>query len=164
MTFESVMRDLKAGRYAPVYILMGEEAYYIDQIADFIAENVLQPEDRDFNQDVVFGSDVTDRQVVNMAKGYPVLPAQHRVVIVKEAQNMRSMDALERYFERPLTSTVLVICYKNGTIDRRKKVVGKAEAIGVVFESKKRETMSCQRLWKAILRVAIQPSTRSLPQ
>ena len=71
MTFESVMRDLKAGRYAPVYILMGEEAYYIDQIADFIAENVLQPEDRDFNQDVVFGSDVTDRQVVNMAKGYP---------------------------------------------------------------------------------------------
>ena len=61
-----------------------------------------------------FGSDVTDRQVVNMARGYPVLPAQHRVVIVKEAQNMRSMDALERYFERPLTSTILVICYKNG--------------------------------------------------
>ena len=165
MTFESVMRDLKAGRYAPVYILMGEEAYYIDQIADFIAENVLQPEDRDFNQDVVFGSDVTDRQVVNMAKGYPVLPAQHRVVIVKEAQNMRSMDALERYFERPLTSTILVICYKNGTIDRRKKVVGKAEAIGVVFESKKKRDYELPAFVESYLKsrnTAIDPKSASM--
>lgn len=165
MTFESVMRDLKAGRYAPVYILMGEEAYYIDQIADFIAENVLQPEDRDFNQDVVFGSDVTDRQVVNMAQGYPVLPAQHRVVIVKEAQNMRLMDALERYFERPLTSTILVICYKNGTIDRRKKVVGKAEAIGVVFDSKKKRDYELPAFVESYLKsrnTAIDPKSASM--
>jgi len=132
------MRDLKAKKYAPVYVLMGDESYYIDRITDYIADNVLDPDDRDFNQTVVFGADTTAAQVVDMAKGYPVMPAAHRVVIVKEAQGLKSLDALERYFEKPLASTVLVIAYKNGTIDRRKKVVGKAEAVGVVFESKKK--------------------------
>lgn len=138
VTFETIMRDLKAKKYAPVYVLMGDESYYIDRITDYIADNVLEPDDRDFNQTVVFGADTTAAQVVDMAKGYPVMPAAHRVVIVKEAQGLKSLDALERYFEKPLASTVLVIAYKNGTIDRRKKVVGKAEAVGVVFESKKK--------------------------
>lgn len=138
VTFDAIMRDLKSGKYAPVYILMGDESYYIDRITDYIAENVLAPDDRDFNQTVVFGADTTAAQVVDMAKGYPVMPAAHRVVIVKEAQGLKSLDALERYFEKPLASTLLVIAYKNGTIDRRKKVVGKAEAVGVVFESKKK--------------------------
>ena len=138
VTFDAIMRDLKSGKYAPVYILMGDESYYIDRITDYIAENVLDPDDRDFNQTVVFGADTTAAQVVDMAKGYPVMPAAHRVVIVKEAQGLKSLDALERYFEKPLASTLLVIAYKNGTIDRRKKVVGKAEAVGVVFESKKK--------------------------
>lgn len=138
VTFETIMRDLKAKKYAPVYVLMGDESYYIDRITDYIADNVLDPDDRDFNQTVVFGADTTAAQVVDMAKGYPVMPAAHRVVIVKEAQGLKSLDALERYFEKPLASTVLVIAYKNGTIDRRKKVVGKAEVVGVVFESKKK--------------------------
>lgn len=138
VTFETIMRDLKAKKYAPVYVLMGDESYYIDRITDYIADNVLDPDDRDFNQTVVFGADTTAAQVVDMAKGYSVMPAAHRVVIVKEAQGLKSLDALERYFEKPLASTVLVIAYKNGTIDRRKKVVGKAEAVGVVFESKKK--------------------------
>lgn len=138
VTFETIMRDLKAKKYAPVYVLMGDESYYIDRITDYIADNVLDPDDSDFNQTVVFGADTTAAQVVDMAKGYPVMPAAHRVVIVKEAQGLKSLDALERYFEKPLASTVLVIAYKNGTIDRRKKVVGKAEAAGVVFESKKK--------------------------
>lgn len=138
VTFETIMRDLKAKKYAPVYVLMGDESYYVDRITDYIADNVLDPDDRDFNQTVVFGADTTAAQVVDMAKGYPVMPAAHRVVIVKEAQGLKSLDALERYFEKPLASTVLVIAYKNGTIDRRKKVVGKAEAVGVVFESKKK--------------------------
>lgn len=137
-TFESIMRDLKSRKYAPVYVLMGDESYYIDRISDYIEQNVLDVDDRDFNQTTVFGSDVTAAQIVDLAKGYPVMPSQYRVVIVKEAQNLRSLDALERYFEKPLRSTILVICYKNGTIDKRKKVVGKAESVGVVFESKKK--------------------------
>lgn len=152
VTFETIMRDLKAKKYAPVYVLMGDESYYIDRITDYIADNVLDPDDRDFNQTVVFGADTTAAQVVDMAKGYPVMPAAHRVVIVKEAQGLKSFDALERYFEKPLASTVLVIAYKNGTIDRRKKVVGKAEAVGVVFESKKKRDYELTAFIEAYLK------------
>lgn len=137
-TYESIMRDLKARKYAPVYVLMGEESYFIDKISDYIEQNVLQPDETFFNQAVVFGSDVSAAQIVDMAKNYPVMPAQHQVVIVKEAQNLRSLDALEKYMDKPAATTILVLCHKNGTIDRRKKIIGKAEAVGVVFESKKK--------------------------
>ncbi len=165
VTFDAIMRDLKSGKYAPVYILMGDESYYIDRITDYIAENVLAPDDRDFNQTVVFGADTTAAQVVDMAKGYPVMPAAHRVVIVKEAQGLKSLDALERYFEKPLASTLLVIAYKNGTIDRRKKVVGKAEAVGVVFESKKKRDYELPAFIETYLKknhVAIDPKSAAM--
>ena len=165
VTFDAIMRDLKSGKYASVYILMGDESYYIDRITDYIAENVLDPDDRDFNQTVVFGADTTAAQVVDMAKGYPVMPAAHRVVIVKEAQGLKSLDALERYFEKPLASTLLVIAYKNGTIDRRKKVVGKAEAVGVVFESKKKRDYELPTFIETYLKknhVAIDPKSAAM--
>ena len=165
VTFETIMRDLKAKKYAPVYVLMGDESYYIDRITDYIADNVLDPDDRDFNQTVVFGADTTAAQVVDMAKGYPVMPAAHRVVIVKEAQGLKSLDALERYFEKPLASTVLVIAYKNGTIDRRKKIVGKAEAVGVVFESKKKRDYELPAFIETYLKknhVAIDPKSAAM--
>ena len=161
-TYESIMRDLKGRKYAPVYILMGDESYYIDKISDYIATEVLAPDDRDFNQTIVFGADVTAAQVADLARAYPVMPAEHRVVIVKEAQAMKSLDALERYFEKPLGSTILVICYKNGTIDRRKKVIGKAETVGVVFESKKKRDYELPTFIEKYLKdrqVAIDPKS-----
>lgn len=137
VTFESIMRDLRAGNYAPVYILMGEESYYIDKITDFISTNALTPEERDFNQSVVFGSDVSSSQIVDMARRFPMM-AERQVVIVKEAQNIKNWEQLEKYVEKPVKSTVLVLCHKNGSIDGRKKILAKAAATGVVFESKKK--------------------------
>ena len=135
-TFDGIMADLKARKFSPIYILMGEEAYYIDQIVDYIAAHVLTPEEQDFNQTIVYGSDVTAVQVADMARRYPMM-AEYQVVIVKEAQNIRSLDALEAYLSAPVKSTILVWCHKNGKIDRRKKVIALAESEGVVFESKK---------------------------
>lgn len=137
MTYDEITRSLKAGEYAPVYILMGDEPYYIDKISDFIAENALTPEERDFNQTIVFGSDVSAGQIADMARRFPMM-AERQVIIVKEAQNIKNWDRLERYVENPVATTVLVICHKNGSIDRRKRIVPKAEAKGVVFESKKK--------------------------
>ena len=136
-TYESIMRDLREGKYAPVYILMGEESYYIDKISSFIETNALRDEERDFNQSVVFGSDVQPNQIVDMARRYPMM-AERQVVIVKEAQNIRNWERIERYVEKPMQTTVLVICHKNGSIDGRKKILAKAAAVGVVFESKKK--------------------------
>ena len=131
ISYESVMKSLKAREFAPVYVLMGDEPFYIDKICDYIAESVLQPEERDFNQTVLFGADTTAVQIVDQCKGYPMM-AEYRVVIVKEAQNLKSLEALERYLEKPVKSTVLVICHKNGTIDRRKKLLPRADRKSVV--------------------------------
>ncbi|MBR5657029.1 MAG: DNA polymerase III subunit delta [Prevotella sp.] len=142
-TYESIMRDLKERKFAPIYILMGEESYFIDKIADYIATNALTPEEQDFNQTILFGLDVNPSQVVDMARRYPMM-AEHQVVIVKEAQNLRNLDAIEKYVDKQMMkTTILVLCFMNASLDRRKKAVGsmltKAEMNGgVVFESKKK--------------------------
>ena len=137
VSFGQIMKDLEARKFVPVYYLMGEESYYIDRIADYIAEHVLQPEERDFNQTVLFGSDVTASQIADTAKRYPMM-AEYQVVIVKEAQNVKQTEPLEKYLKAPLKSTILVMCHKNGTIDGKKKGYLKAiQEAGVLFESKK---------------------------
>ena len=137
LTYEALMADLRQGRYAPVYLLMGDEPYYIDCITDFIIKNALREEERDFNQTVVFGSDVNAAGISDIAKRYPVMAAR-QVVVVKEAQNIRNWERIEAYMERPQPTTVLVLCHKNGNVDGRKKILTKARAAGVVFESKKK--------------------------
>ncbi len=137
MTFEGIMRELVAGNYKPVYYLHGEESYYIDKISDYIAEHALQPEERDFNQTVVFGSDVSASMIADTCRRYPMM-AERQVVIVKEAQNLRNTEALEKYMKQPMASTVLVICHKNGKIDGRKREYVKAiQQAGILFESAK---------------------------
>lgn len=142
-SFDAIMRDLKARKFSPIYILMGEEPYYIDKVSDYIAENVLQPEEQAFNQTVCFGLDVTGAQVADMARRYPMM-AEYQVVIVKEAQNLKAWEPIEKYVEKqPVKSTILVLCHKNGVLDRRKKTTAsllkQVEACGgVVFESKKK--------------------------
>ena len=137
VTFDSIMRDLKARKYSPVYYLMGDEPYYIDKIADYVAEHVLQPEERDFNQTILFGSDVSASLIADTARRYPMM-SEYQVVIVKEAQNVKNTEALEKYFKAPMNSTILVMCHKNGTVDGRKKEYMKAIlSAGVLFESKK---------------------------
>ena len=132
------MADLKAGNYQPVYLLMGEEPYYIDLVTDYIMEHALEPDERDFNQNVLYGVDTNCSQIVDMAKGYPMM-AERQVLVVKEAQNIRSWEPMEHYLEKPMPTTVLVICYKNGKADRRQKWVQRAEKVGVVLESKKKK-------------------------
>jgi len=137
VSFDSIMADLKARKFVPVYYLMGDEAYYIDKIANYIAEHVLQPEERDFNQTVLFGSDVNASQIADYARRYPMM-SEYQVLIVKEAQNVKNTEALERYFKQPMATTILVMCHKNGTVDGRKKEYVKAiQSAGVLFESKK---------------------------
>lgn len=136
LTCDEILKELRAKQYKPVYYLMGEEPYYIDIIADYITDNVLSETEKEFNQTVVYGSDVDIATVINAAKRYPMM-AEHQVVIVKEAQTIRNMEELSFYLQKPLNSTILVICHKHGVLDRRKKLAAEIEKIGVLFESKK---------------------------
>ena len=135
-SFDAIMRELKAGHFLPVYVLMGDESYYIDQISDYIQNHVLKPDQQAFDQIVVYGLDTNAAQLTDLAMQYP-MTAPVRVIIVKEAQGMKSIEKLEKYVKNPQPKTILVICYKNGTINRRTKFMSGVEKVGLVFESKK---------------------------
>ncbi len=134
---KQIEEDIIAGKAKPIYFLMGEEPYYIDKITSFIENNTLSEAERDFNQVVLYGRDVTMVDVVYHAKKYPMM-AEKQVVIVKEAQDLaKQLDDLLSYAENPLESTVLVFSYKYKTIDKRKKVAKVIAKNGCLFESKK---------------------------
>lgn len=133
-TFNNIMAELQKGRLKPVYLLMGNESYYIDKISDWIAANGLKEEEKDFNLTILYGSDVTARTVMDEARRFPMM-AERQILIVKEAQGIKDIDALEAYMNKPVETTVLVLCYKGGTIDGKKKIVHKAAACGTVFVS-----------------------------
>lgn len=135
-SFDAIMRELKVGHFLPVYVLMGDESYYIDQISDYIQNHVLKPDQQAFDQIVVYGLDTNAAQLTDLAMQYP-MTAPVRVIIVKEAQGMKSIEKLEKYVKNPQPKTILVICYKNGTINRRTKFMSGVEKVGLVFESKK---------------------------
>lgn len=135
-TYEEIVRNLKNRVYAPVYFLMGEEDYYIDRISDYILDTVLTETEKEFNQTVLFGTDTDMAAIINAARRYPMM-SEHQVVVVKEAQGLRNLDDLTYYLQKPLLSTILVFCYKHGSLDRRKKIVAEIEKHGVLFESKK---------------------------
>jgi DNA polymerase-3 subunit delta len=132
-----IVNDIKAGKIKPIYFLMGEEPYYIDKLSDYIEQNVLSEEEKGFNQTVLYGRDVSVEDIIGTAKRYPMM-AERQVVIVKEAQDLtKTIDKLESYAENPMPSTVLVICYKYKTLDKRKKVTKLLDKNGLVYESKK---------------------------
>ncbi|WP_283635519.1 DNA polymerase III subunit delta [Aquaticitalea lipolytica] len=134
---KQLVTDIKNKNLKPIYFLMGEEAYYIDKISDFIEDNVLTEEERGFNQMVLYGRDVSVDDIVSNAKRYPMM-AEYQVVIVKEAQDLsRSIEKLVDYAKQPQPSTILVINYKYKTIDKRKSLYKELKKTGVVYESKK---------------------------
>lgn len=135
-TFEDVMSGLRKKDFKPVYFLAGEEPYYIDQISDHIENNALPEAERSFNQIVLYGEDTTVQAVIENARRFPMMSA-YQVIIVKEAQSLRKIEDLTVYLEHPLASTILVICHKYRTPDKRTRMVKLSETKGVYFESPK---------------------------
>lgn len=136
ITCDDILKELQAKQYRPIYYLMGEESYFIDLIADYIADNLLTDSEKEFNQTILYGADVDVATIINAARRYPMM-SEYQLVLVKEAQAIRHIDELSFYLQKPLKSTILVLCHKHGTLDRRKKLVAEIEKVGVLFESKK---------------------------
>jgi DNA polymerase III subunit delta len=142
MDHYTIQRDIQSGKIAPVYTLMGEEPYFVDSITDFIEEHVLTEAEKDFNQTIVYGRDVSISQIISIAKGFPMM-GDRQVVLVKEAQDIKEwkkaeeLAPLEAYLTQPQPSTMLVFAFKNKKLDGRLKVAKQLAKVGVVFESKK---------------------------
>jgi len=136
MEYEEIIGNLKNKIYHPIYFLMGDESYFIDQISDYITENVLTKAEQDFNQYILYGKDTDADTIITYARRFPMM-ANYQVVVVREAQNIKKIEDLEPYVNNPLKSTILVINYKYKTIDRRKGFAKALAKKAVLFESKK---------------------------
>ncbi|MEJ2005314.1 MAG: DNA polymerase III subunit delta [Cyclobacteriaceae bacterium] len=137
-----ILKDLKAGKYAPVYFLQGDEAYYIDLIADYIEDHVVPEAQKGFYQTVLYGNDVSVSDVLNNARRFPMM-AERQVVIVKEAQNISDLnkengqEQMSRYLENPVPSTILVLCHKIKSLDGRKSLGKLMRKKAVFLDTKK---------------------------
>ena len=132
-----IVADIKNGIFKPVYFLMGEESYYIDKISEFIENNILSEEEKGFNQVVLYGRDVAIEDIIDSAKRFPMM-SEKQVVVIKEAQDLsRIIEKLTPYVENPQPSTILVLCYKYKTLDKRKKLYKAIQKHGLVYNSKK---------------------------
>ena len=132
--FERLSADIAARRFAPVYLLMGDESYFIDALCDRLASTILGEAERSFNQIVLYGRDTEPGQVINFCRQMPMM-GSYEVVILKEAQQMRQIEKLSLYTQKPQASTILVVCHKEKSVDKRSAFYKQAAACGAVFES-----------------------------
>lgn len=136
MTFPQIIKELKAKKYAPVYLLHGDEPYYIDKISKFIEEKVLTEGEKSFNQMIMYGKDTDHKTLIDTCSRYPMM-ASHQVVVLKEAQDMKTLKELLPYIQKPVPTTILVLCFKHKKFDGRTKFGKAVKEKAVVFESKK---------------------------
>jgi DNA polymerase-3 subunit delta len=135
MTFEQITQDIKNKIFYPVYFLHGDEPYFIDEIASLIEDTVLSETEREFNQMVLYGRDITYADIIDNAKRHPMF-SNYQVVIIKEAQDVKKMDLLAPYFEKPAKTTILVICYKYKKPEGGTKIPKALKNTGIMFEAK----------------------------
>jgi len=130
----SLVADARRGAFKPVYLLMGEEPYYVDMVCNAVIENCIDESEKDFNEIICYGADVNADAVITAARRYPMF-AERQLVVVKEAQMMKDIEELALYCQNPLESTVLVICMMGAKADKRRALYKSAQKAGVVVES-----------------------------
>lgn len=135
-TFQQIIKDINNKKFNPIYLLFGDETYFIDEITSHISENILTPSEKDFNFTVLYGKDTNLTQILGVLNKYPMM-ASYQVVILKEAQEFRDFDKLETYFKNPVSSTIFVINYKYKKLDKRKTVYKTLKNSALLFESKR---------------------------
>ncbi len=136
MSYEALIRDIKAGKFHPIYLLHGEEPYFIDRIEEAIEAAALTEAERSFNQLILYGKDAEPKALLDHLRQYPMM-GQRQVVLLREAQEMKGLAELSDYIENPTPTTLLVICYKHKKFDMRTRMGKALSEKAVVFESKK---------------------------
>lgn len=132
--YERLRSQIAARRFAPIYLLMGDESYFIDALSEQLGTTILNEAERAFGQVVVYGKDSEVGAIVNLCRQMPMM-GQYQVVIVREAQQLRQIDQLSLYTSAPSPTTILVICHKEKNIDKRTALYKHCSAVGEVFES-----------------------------
>lgn len=133
--YNSILQKIKQKDYAPLYLLHGEESYYIDQLCRYMEQNILSEEERSFNQMVFYGKDSTAQEIIETARRFPMM-AERLVVILKEAQDLKDLEKMEAYVKAPPATTLMLICHKHKSLDKRTKLFKALKDKAVILESK----------------------------
>lgn len=136
MDHKLLLRDIKQKDFKPLYVLHGEEPYYIDLISDAILEYALEEDEREFNQMVLYGRDVDVTLVMSEARSFPFMGTR-KVIVIREAQDLKDIYELEKLVPHLNPDNILVLCHKYKTLDGKRKFVKEAGAAGVIFKSEK---------------------------
>ncbi len=120
-TYSEVIADIKKRTFSPIYFLKGEESYFIDEISKLFINEVLTPEEKEFNFSLYYGKDADPIAIISEARGFPLM-SEKKLILIREAQDLKNFDAFEKYFQNPTESTILVFCHKYKDLDKRKKV------------------------------------------
>jgi len=131
---QSLKNSIQLKNFAPVYLLHGEEAYFIDQVEHLFLKHVLSESEKSFNETIYYGKDTEPEDIVDQAQRFPMM-AERQLVVVREAQELKSLDPIEAYVAQPTPSTVLVLCYKYGAIPGTRKIVKHIKKQGVVLKT-----------------------------
>ena len=135
--FKQIENDIKSKKFSPIYLLMGEEEFYIDYLTNLITENSISKSEKEFNYNVLYGKETDVDELISICKKFPLM-SNYQVVVLKEAQDLsRTIDQLAGYANNFLESTILIINYKHKSLDRRKSLYKLISKNGVVFESKR---------------------------
>ncbi len=132
--YDQLAAKIRKRDFSPIYLLMGEERYFIDRLTKQLSEGVLSEAEKAFNQITVYGKDTDSGQIINLCRQLPMM-GRRQVIIVKEAQQLKGLDKLSLYTEHPLDTTLLVICHKDKNLDKRTALYKSCAAHGAVFES-----------------------------
>ena len=144
VTFTSLSKEIKGGKFRNIYVLQGEDPYYIDRLQQLIIDTALTEDQRDFNLSLYYGNTANVREVISACQQYPAF-SERKVVVVREAQliakqpgHKNDLDLFASYAEKPMPTTVLVICHKGGALKSKPfSTALKAANSGVVFDSNK---------------------------
>jgi DNA polymerase III subunit delta len=136
MELEDILQNLKKKIYHPIYLLQGEEPYFIDQVSNYIEKNVLSEAEKGFNQTIFYGKDTEEQTIVHAALRYPMM-SDRQVIIVKEAQSLKNIEDLTGYSEKPMPSTILVLNYRYKNLDGRTILYKNIKSRGVILSTKK---------------------------
>lgn len=136
MSLDKLKKEIKTGKFSPVYLLHGEESYLIDEAASLLEQNVLQEQEKVFDQQILYGADCNARYIMEQMMLFPML-ASRRLVIVREAQQMDGILELEPIIVKPVPSSILVLCYKGKSLDKRTKLYDAIKKNGFILAADK---------------------------
>lgn len=132
MAIDQLHKDIRAGKIYPLYLFHGEETYLIDEAAELIEESIIDDTAKPFDQQILYGTDYDARSVIEQLMLFPLL-APRRLVMVREAQLMADIKDLEGYAAKPAPSSVLVLCYKGKSLDKRLKLYDAIKKNGFII-------------------------------